>query len=123
MQSNAIALMIYGVPGSTRNALTEEKYRKLAAHFIEKRFAVDSVLYHDSISDKLEKELLKYAAILVWVNPVEQGSDRKILDTLLMKLSDQGRFLSSNTQKILKIWKKEILKKVRGKEFCCYKKI
>ena len=117
MQSNTIALMTFGEPGSTKNALTEEKYQKLAAHFIEKGFTVDSVLYHDSISDKLEKELLKYDAILVWVNPIEPGSDRKTLDSLLMKLSEQGRFVSAHPDTILKIGTKEILYKVRETEF------
>ena len=117
MKKNTIALMIFGEQGSLRNALIEEKYKRLAVHFSEKGFNVDSVLYHDSISDKLEKELLKYDAILVWVNPVEQGGDRKILDTLLMKLSDQGRFVSSHPDTILKIGTKEILFKVRETEF------
>jgi len=117
MQSNLIALMIYGEPGSTKSALTEEKYRKLAAHFIEKGFAVDSVLYHNSIADKLEKELLKYHAILVWVNPIEHGNDRKILDSLLMKLSEQGCFVSAHPDTILKIGTKELLYKVRETEF------
>ena len=57
MKSGPIALMIYGEPGSARNALTEEKYKKLAAHFKEKKFDIDSVIYHDSIAGKLGKEL------------------------------------------------------------------
>ena len=117
MQSNLIALMIFGEPGSTKNALTEEKYKKLATHFIEKGFTVDSVLYHDSISDKLEKDLLKYKAILVWVNPIEQGSDRRILDALLMKLSEQSSYVSAHPDTILKIGTKELLYKIRETEF------
>jgi len=117
MKKNTIALMIFGEPGSARNALTEEKYKRLAVYFNEKGFAVDSVLYHDSISDKLETDLLKYDAILVWINPIEQGGDRTILDALLMKLSDRGRFVSSHPDTILKIGTKEILYKVRETEF------
>jgi len=117
MKKNTIALMIFGEPDSARNALTEEKYKRLAVHFNEKGFNVDSVLYHDSISDKLETDLLKYDAILVWINPIEQGGDRTILDALLMKLSDQGRFVSSHPDTILKIGTKEILYKVRETEF------
>ncbi len=117
MQSNTIALMIFGEPGSTKNVLTEEKYKKLAAHFLEKGFAVDSILYHNSISGKLEKELLNYDAILVWVNPIEQGSDRQILDALLIKLAEQGRFVSAHPDTILKMGTKEILYKVRETEF------
>lgn len=117
MHSNAIAFMIFGEPGSTKNALTEEKYRKLAVHFVEKGFTVDSILYHDSITGTLEKELLKYSAILVWVNPIEQGRDRKILDTLLMNLSGKGCFVSAHPDTILRIGTKEVLYKIRETEF------
>lgn len=113
----AVALMIYGVPGSDRNAFKEEKYKKLADHLIEHGFAVDSILYHDSISDKLEKELINYRAMLVWVNPIEQGNDRKILDALLQKLSSQGCFVSAHPDTILKMGTKEILYLTRDKEF------
>jgi len=109
--------MIFGEPGSTRNALTEEKYRKLAAHFIEQGFDVDSVIYNDFISGKLANQLLAYNAILVWVNPIEQQGDRKILDALLMKLSAQGCFVSSHPDTILKIGTKEILFKIKDTEF------
>ena len=117
MKNKSIALIIFGEPGSTRNAITEEKYRKLAAHFIEKEFDVDSVLYHDTISEKLAKELPRYNAILVWVNPIEQQGDRKILDALLVNLSAQGCFVSAHPDTILKIGTKEILYKVRETEF------
>ena len=117
MENYSIALMIFGEPGSARNALTEEKYRKLASHLIEKGFDVDSVLYNDTISDKLAKDLLQYNAILVWVNPIEQKGDRKILDALLMNLSTQGCFVSTHPDTILKMGTKEILYKIRETEF------
>lgn len=117
MRNSSIALMIFGEPGSARNALTEEKYRKLAGHFIEKGFLVDSVLYHDSFADKYKTELLKYNAILVWVNPIEQGSDRKILDALLTKLSEKGCFVSAHPDTILKMGTKEILFHARNTDF------
>ena len=117
MKKNLIALLIFGEPGSIRNALTEEKYKKLAAHFIEKGFEVDSVLYHDSISGKLATELLKYNALLVWVNPIEQQGDRKILDALLAQLSSHGCFVSAHPGTILKLGTKEILYKVKDTEF------
>src|SRR5262245_41546720 len=117
MRSGSIGLMIYGAPGSDRNALTEEKYRKLAAHFIEDGFVVDSIVYHDSIAGKLEKELLVYDAILVWVNPIEQQGDRQILDALLVKLSNEGCFVSAHPDTVLKMGTKEILFKTRNTEF------
>lgn len=117
MKSKSVALMIYGEPGSNRNAITEEKYRKLASCLIENDFVVDSILYHDSIADRLATELLKYNALLVWVNPIEQQQDRKILDELIVKLSSQGCFVSAHPDTILKIGTKEILYKTRDTEF------
>ena len=108
--------MIYGEPGSTKNALTEEKYKKLAAHFIENGFIVDSVLYHDSVCDKLENELKKYDAILVWVNPIEQGNSRKKLDQLLTSLA-KDLFVSAHPDTILRIGTKEVLYKIKDTEF------
>ena len=116
MKNYSIALMIFGEPGSPRNALTEEKYKKLAAHLIEKGFDVDSVLYHDPFLANWKK-ILPYNAILVWVNPIEQQGDRKILDALLMNLSAQGCFVSAHPDTILKMGTKEVLYKIRETEF------
>jgi Domain of unknown function (DUF6815) len=117
MNYGPIALMIFGEPGSGKNALMEEKYKNLAAHFKEKGFAIDSVLYNDSIAGKLATELKRYRAILVWVNPVEQGNDRKILDALLGNLSAHGCFVSAHPDTILRMGTKEILYEVRKTEF------
>lgn len=123
MQNHSIALMIYGEPGSAKNALTEEKYKKLAASFIEKGFDVHSVCYHNSVADALSKQLLKFDAILVWVNPIEQQGDRKRLDALLKDLSDNGVFVSAHPETILKIGTKEILYKVKDEEFGMHAKL
>ena len=109
--------MIFGEPGSERNALTEEKYCKLATHFIEKGFIVNSVLYHDTLAAGYEEALLKYDAILVWVNPIEQGNDRKILDALLVKLFEKGCLISAHPDTILKMGTKEILFSTRDTDF------
>lgn len=62
---NSVALMIYGDSNSGRNALTEEKYKDLAAAFSAQGFNVESVLYNDETAGKLAGELLKYDAVLV----------------------------------------------------------
>lgn len=117
MKNTPIALMIFGESNSTKNALTEEKYKHLAAAFLEKGFDVHSVIYNDILVDKLAKELSSYEAILVWVNPVEQGNDRKILDALLTELSARGVYVSAHPDVILKIGTKEVLYKTKETEF------
>jgi hypothetical protein len=117
MEKPSIALMIFGEPGSDKNVFTEPKYKKLAEHFVEKNFNVTSVCYHDSLADVLSKELLQYNGVLVWVNPIEQQSDRKKLDRLLQQLSMQGVFVSAHSDVILKIGTKEILYNIKDEEF------
>ena len=116
MKRGPIALMVFGEPGSPRNALTEEKYKKLVSYFNDREFDVESVIYHDSIAAKLALELPRYRAILVWVNPVEQGHDRRLLDALLRELSGKC-LVSAHPDTILKMGTKEVLYLVRRAEF------
>ena len=105
----SIALVLYGEPGSSRNALTDDKYKKLAEALIEAGYTVETVLYHDSIAGQLEDKLTGFSAILVWVNPIEQGNSRTRLDALLLKIADNGVFVSTHPEKILKIGTKKVL--------------
>ena len=117
MKKNSIAILIFGETNSTRNALEEEKYKNLAIAFQEKEFEVSSIIYNDEKAKQLSKDLLRFDAVLVWVNPVEQGNNRKTLDVLLIKLSDAGCFVSAHPDVILKIGTKDVLYKTRETEF------
>ena len=117
MKKYSIAILIFGESDSKRNALAEDKYRGLVSAFQEKGFGVDAVIYNDLLTDNLARELLHYDGILVWVNPIEQGQDRKTLDALLMELSNKGCFVSAHPEVILKIGTKDILYKTREMEF------
>ena len=101
--------MIYGDANSARNALTEEKYKLLAASLSAAGFGVESVLYHDDRASDLEMDLARFGSILVWVNPIEHGNDRKRLDELLLKLADKGVFVSTHPEIVLKIGTKKVL--------------
>ncbi len=117
MNQHKIAILTFGEPGSTRNALTEEKYSQLANYLIEKGNQVASVLYHDSRAEIVEKELAAFNVILVWVNPVEKGFTRQLLDSMLGRLSQQGCFVSAHPDTILRIGTKEILFKIKDTAF------
>jgi hypothetical protein len=113
MKPYAIAFLIYGDLNSDRNALTEEKYRDLANAFLSKGFQVQSVLYNDEIADNLYHELTHFDAILVWINPIEQGKDRRKLDSLLVAVANHGCFVSTHPEVILKMGTKDILYKTK----------
>ena len=114
---SSVAIMIYGDTNSARNALTEEKYKDLAIAFSSEGFNVESVLYNDGSADKLSIELLKFDAILVWVNPIEQGNDRKKLDALLVEIAGKGCFVSTHPEVILKMGTKDVLYKTKDMDW------
>lgn len=109
MKSYAIAILIYGEINSGRNALTEEKYKDLANAFLQAGVSVQSVLYSDEAADTLYSDLFRLDGVLVWVNPIEQGKDRRKLDALLAKVSSEGCFVSTHPEVILKMGTKEVL--------------
>ena len=114
---NSVALMIFGDINSNRNALTEEKYKDLAAAFASHGFNVESVLYNDASVGRLTIDLLKFDAVLVWVNPIEQGTNRKKLDSLLAEISGKGCFVSTHPEVILKMGTKDVLYKTKDMDW------
>ncbi len=113
MTSPSVALLIYGDASSSRNALTEEKYSALAAAFMAAGYKVHSVTYNDDRATALATELLPFDAVLVWVNPVEQGNGRQQLDKLLTEVAAKGVFVSTHPGVILKMGTKDILYKTK----------
>jgi hypothetical protein len=106
---NDIAILVFGDAGSGRNALTEEKYKDLATAFTAGGFHVESVLYSDEVAGRLSSELTEFDAVLAWVNPIEQGKDRRKLDSLLLEVSKKGCLVSAHPEIILKIGTKDVL--------------
>lgn len=117
MANPRIAFLVYGEAGSGRNAITEEKYKDLAAAFSAQEYEVSSVLFHDDSAVNVSEELKTFNAVLVWVNPVEKGKDRRQLDTLLTDLSLNGCFVSAHPDVIFRIGTKDILFKTKDMDW------
>jgi hypothetical protein len=109
--------MLYCAPGDTKDVFSEEKYRALAESFVQHGVSIETVPYNDTLVDPYRDSLTKLDALLVWVNPVEQGHDRKILDRLLGELQSAGVFVSSIPETIMKIGTKDVLFKTRDLEW------
>lgn len=101
--------MIYGPDESAKSIFSEEKYRDLANYFVQRGSTVRSIVYNNTIAERLRMELADLAVLLVWVNPIEEGEDRSILDSLLVELSNRGVLVSTHPDVIKKIGTKLIL--------------
>ena len=77
------------------------------------------VPYHDDDCDAVRRQLLAADGVLVWVNPIEEGRDRSVLDALLSEVSAAGVFVSAHPDLILKIGTKEVLYTTRSLGWGC----
>src|SRR5262245_56543770 len=111
-----IGMMLYGAVDD-KSVFTEEKYRALAESFVESGASVETVLYNNTRAATLRDDLRDLDALLIWVNPIEKGEDRSILDQLLVDLMLAGVFVSATPDTILKIGTKKILFDTRGLEW------
>ncbi len=57
--------------------------------------------------------------VLVWVNPIEGGRDRSVLDAMLRNVAAAGIFVSAHPDVILKLGTKEVLYRTRDVGWGC----
>jgi hypothetical protein len=67
------------------------------------------VVYSDDWADELRAPLGAMDAVLVWVNPIESGRSRAVLDALLREVAAAGVLVSTHPEVILKLGTKDVL--------------
>jgi len=90
------------------------KLRGVFAAFAELGVAAEPVVYSDDTVDAVRDQLLGLDGVLVWVNPIEHGLDRSLLDPLLREVADAGVFVSAHPDVILRMGTKEVLVATRS---------
>jgi hypothetical protein len=97
------------------HAATPQEYRlnrvfeALAALGIEP----EPALYADDVMDQVRAQLLACDGVLVWVDPLFTGRNRKQLDAMLRDVAAKGVWVSAHPDVILKMGAKEVLYRTR----------
>jgi len=120
MQTNSpynIAILLYATSGKQRDASKEEKYSALVEAFINEGFQVQTLSYSDEKADQLTTDLQQFDMVLVWINPMEDGNDRKRLDKMLTDLASSGCLISTHPEVIIKMGTKDILYNTRDMQW------
>jgi hypothetical protein len=115
-----IAILYPGDYEGRRNATAENNrfadlFRALAAKGIH----VEPAVYHDDFCAEVRKQLMQLDGVLVWVNPIQDGRDRSILDAMLREVAAAGVFVSAHPDIILKLGTKEVLYRTRDIGWGC----
>jgi hypothetical protein len=75
--------------------------------------------YTDETVEAVRAQLLRADGVLVWVNPVERGRDRTVLDAMLEDVAAKGVFVSAHPAVIRKMGTKEVLYRTRAMGWGC----
>jgi hypothetical protein len=77
----------------------------------------EPAVYHPDFADDVYQQLLAVDGALVWINPIQDGQDRTVLDAMLKRVADAGIFVSTHPDIIMKMGTKEILFQTRHMEW------
>jgi hypothetical protein len=79
----------------------------------------EPAVYHPDFWQEVYHQLLQVDGVLVWVNPVQDGHDRAVLDTMLNDIANTDIFVSAHPDIILKMGTKEVLYQTRHMGWGC----
>lgn len=98
-------------PGSTYE---KAKLHGLIPALEQAGLVVEEFFYSDKKMTEIEQKLNSKDLVMVWVNPIENGHSRSILDSMLRRLANKGIIVSTHPDTILKMGTKEVLFSTKG---------
>src|SRR5579859_5454460 len=81
--------------------------------FADLPVVLEPVPYSDDAVDEVREQLLRLDGVLVWVNPIQDGATRALLDPVLREVSAAGVWVSAHPDVILQMGTKEVLYRTR----------
>src|SRR4051794_6411541 len=87
----------------------DTRLRDVFGAFEEQGVTAEPVVYSDDAVERVRQQLLELDGVLVWVNPIEQGRDRSLLDPLLEEVVAAGVFVRARPDVILRLGTKKVL--------------
>jgi hypothetical protein len=115
-----VAILSPGNREARRNTTSENsRFSDLFRAFASRRIHVEPAIYHDDFCAEVREQLMQVDGVLVWVNPIEGGGDRSVLDSMLRDVAATGVFVSTHPEVILKLGTKEVLYSTRDIEWGC----
>jgi hypothetical protein len=79
----------------------------------------ERAVYDEAFADEVREQLMTVDAVLVWVNPLQDGRDRSVLDGILREVAAAGVFVSGHPDVIAKLGTKEVLYTTRDIGWGC----
>ncbi len=79
----------------------------------------EPAVYNDAFCDEVRRQVMDVDAVLVWINPLQEGQGRRVLDAMLREVAAAGIFVSTHPDIIQKIGTKDVLYHTRHLGWGC----
>src|SRR5207253_3184544 len=98
-----------------RRAATPQnnRYHRVFEELASLGIHAEPVVYAEDIADEVRQQLLAVEGVLVWVNPIQGGKTRTLLDAMLRDVARHGPWVSAHPDVILKMGVKEVLHRTK----------
>ncbi|HEX6436952.1 MAG TPA: Cj0069 family protein [Candidatus Binatia bacterium] len=115
-----LAILSPGDRAARQNTRGEtSRFADLFREFAVRGIHVEAAIYHDDFCEEVREQLMRVDGILVWVNPIEGGRNRSMLDSMLRDVAAAGVFVSAHPDVILKLGTKEVVYRTRNLGWGC----
>ena len=113
--------IVYPADAKDRTApkLESSRFAPTAAALRTAGLEVEGVPYADETVAQVRAQLLRVDGVLVWVNPMEQGRDRSVLNAMLADVASKGVWVSAHPSIIDKMGTKAVLYRTRTMSWGC----
>ncbi len=109
-QGRPLALMWRGnIADPSKPTNHAERFRPLIAELAALGIETRHVVYFDDAIEAARETLLQSSGVLVWINPIQDGRDRRSVDRLLRDVAVQGVWVSALPDTIDRLGTKEVL--------------
>ena len=92
-----------------RSAPEESRFLPLFRALADLGAHAEKAVYDEAFADEVRRQLMGVDSVLVWVNPLQDGRDRSVLDAILRDVAAAGVFVSGHPEVIASIGTKEVL--------------
>jgi hypothetical protein len=109
-----VALLWRGDRQARREATPQNnRYSRIFEELGAVRIHAEPAVYADDFVDEVREQLLRLDGVLVWVNPIQDGQTRTVLDAMLRDVASRGPWVSAHPDVILKMGVKEVLHRTK----------
>ena len=79
-----------------RSAPEESRFLPLFRALADLGAHAEKAVYDEAFADEVRRQLMGVDSVLVWVNPLQDGRDRSVLDAILRDVAAAGVFVSGH---------------------------